>query len=59
MPVLPVNPKRSEEMGADLGMLMRGVVVHDEVNVELFGNTGVQAAQEGETPGAGGGAYIR
>ena len=33
---------------AYLGMLVRGVVVHNQVNIEFFGNAGVQTAQEGE-----------
>ena len=34
--------------GAHLTMFVRRVVVHNQVHVELFGNTGVQAAQKRE-----------
>ncbi len=34
--------------GAHLAMLVRGVIVHDEVNVELFRDTGVEATERGE-----------
>jgi len=34
--------------GPHFGMLVGGIVVHDEVNVEFFRNTGIQSAEEGE-----------
>ena len=36
------------EPGSDLRVLVGGVVVGDEVNVEGFGDVGVDVAQEGE-----------
>jgi len=36
------------EPGPDLGMLVGGVIVDDEVDVERFGDVGVDVAQEGQ-----------
>ena len=34
--------------GAHLGVLVGSVIVHDQVDIQFGGNTGLQAAQEGQ-----------
>jgi len=46
--VVQVETGMLRQPGTNLGMLVRGVVIDDEVEIEFCGHAGVQVAQKGE-----------
>src|SRR5271157_3008135 len=44
--VVHVEARPLRKPSAHLGMLVGGVIVHDQVDIQFGGNTGLQAAQE-------------
>ena len=45
---MDVVPEVLGKSGLDLDVFVRGVVVDDQVHVEMFGNVGVDVRQEGD-----------
>ena len=45
---MDVVPEALGKSGLDLGVFVRGVVVDDQVHVEMFGNVGVDVRREGD-----------
>ena len=43
-----VEARPLRQPGAHLGMLVGGVIIHHQVDIQFGGNTGLQAAQEGQ-----------